>query len=86
MNDLIILIIKNLKYKPSNKKLFHKFINFFQIVDKIKTQIYRLFYLSLIKFITFFYMFLLKSYYNRDCDDASKSFIQVFKLIDNNEP
>ena len=43
MNDLIILTIKNLKQKRSNKKLFHKFINFFRIVNKIRAQVYRLF-------------------------------------------
>ena len=37
MSDLIILIIKNLKQKRLNKKLFYKFINFFRIVNKIKT-------------------------------------------------
>ena len=36
MNNLIMLTIKNLKQKRLNKKLFHKFINLFQIVDKIK--------------------------------------------------
>ena len=30
-------------------------------------------------------MFLLKFYHNRDCDNASKSFMQVFEFIDNNE-
>ena len=29
--------------------------------------------------------FLLKFYRNRDCGDASKSFIQIFEFIDNNE-
>ena len=37
MNDLIMLTIKNLKQKRLNKKLFHKFMNFFRIVNKIKT-------------------------------------------------
>ena len=37
MNDLIMLIIKNLKQKRLNKIFFHKFMNFFRIVNKIKT-------------------------------------------------
>ena len=75
MNDLIILTIKNLKQKRSNKKLFHKFMNFFRIVDKVKTQIYRLLLLIIYRIHNIFYIFLLKSYYNRDCDDASESFM-----------
>ena len=85
MSDLIILTIKNLKQKRSNKKLFHKFINLFRIVDKIKTQTYRLFLSIIYRIHNIFYIFLLKLYHNRDCDDASKSFMQVFELIDNNE-
>ena len=42
MNNLIILTIKNLKQKRSNKKLFYKFINLFRIVNKTKAQTYRL--------------------------------------------
>ena len=85
MNDLIILMIKNLKQKRSSKKLFHKFINLFRIVNKIKTQIYRLLLSIIYRIHNIFYIFLLKFYHNRDCDDASKSFIQVFEFIDNNE-
>ena len=75
MNDLIMLIIKNLKQKRSNKKLFYKFINLFRIVDKIKTQIYRLFLSIIYRIYNIFYVFLLKSYHNRDCDNASIFFI-----------
>ena len=85
MNNLIMLIIKNLKQKRLNKKLFYKFINFFRIVDKIKAQTYRLFLSIIYRIYNIFYIFLLKFYHNRDCDDASKSFIQVFEFIDNNE-
>ena len=70
-----MLIIKNLKQKRSNKKLFHKFISFFRIVDKIKTQIYRLLLSIIYRIYNIFYIFLLKLYYNRDYDDASKLFI-----------
>ena len=75
MNDLIILMIKNLKQKRSSKKLFHKFINLFRIVNKIKTQAYRLLLSIIYRIYNIFYIFLLKLYHNRDCDDASKSFI-----------
>ena len=85
MNDLIMLIIKNLKQKRSNKKLFHKFIKKNRIINKIKTQIYRLLLFIIYRIYNIFYMFLLKLYYNRDCDDALKSFIQVFEFINNNE-
>ena len=85
MNDLIILMIKNLKQKRSSKKLFHKFINLFRIVNKIKTQTYRLLLSIIYRIYNIFHIFLLKSYHNRDCDDASKSFIQIFEFIDNNE-
>ena len=85
MSDLIILTIKNLKQKRLSKKLSYKFINFFRIVDKIKTQIYRLLLLIIYRIYNIFYVFLLKSYYNRDCDNASKSFMQVFEFINNDE-
>ena len=85
MNDLIMLIIKNLKQKRSNKKLFHKFINSFRIINKIRAQIYRLFLSITYRIHNIFYVFLLKFYHNRDCDDASKPFMQIFELIDNDE-
>ena len=68
-------MIKNLKQKRSNKKLFHKFINLFRIVDKIKTQAYYLLLSIIYRIYDIFYIFLLKFYHNRDCDNASKSFI-----------
>ena len=85
MSDLIILTIKNLKQKRSNKKLFYKFINFFRIVNKIKTQTYRLLLSIIYRIHNIFHIFLLKSYHNRDYDDASKFFMQVFEFIDDNE-
>ena len=85
MNDLIILMIKNLKQKRSSKKLFHKFINLFRIVNKIKTQTYRLLLSIIYRIYNIFHIFLLKPYHNRDYDDASKSFMQIFELINNNE-
>ena len=75
MSDLIMLTIKNLKQKRLNKKLFYKFMNFFRIVNKVKTQIYRLLLSIIYRIYNIFHVFLLKSYHNRDCGDASKSFI-----------
>ena len=60
-------------------------MNFFRIVDKIKAQVYRLLLSIIYRIYNIFHIFLLKLYYNRDCDDASKSFIQIFEFIDNNE-
>ena len=37
-----MLTIKNLKQKRLSKKLSHKFVSFFRIVDKIRAQAYRL--------------------------------------------
>ena len=85
MNNLIMLTIKNLKQKRLNKKLSHKFVNSFRIVDKIKTQTYRLLLSIIYRIHNIFHISLLKSYHNRDCDDASKSFMQIFEFIDNNE-
>ena len=60
-------------------------MNLFRIVDKKKTQIYRLLLSIIYRIYNIFYISLLKSYHNRDCDNASKSFMQVFELINNNE-
>ena len=50
-------------------------MSFFRIVNKIKTQAYYLLLFIIYRIYNIFYIFLLISYYNRDCDDASKSFI-----------
>ena len=50
-------------------------MSFFRIIDKIKTQAYRLLLLIIYQIYNIFYIFLLKFYHNRDYDDASKSFI-----------
>ena len=80
-----MLIIKNLKQKRLSKKLSHKFINFFRIIKKIKMQIYRLLLSIIYRIYNIFHIFLLKPYHNRDCGDASKPFMQILELIDNNE-
>ena len=61
MNDLIILTIKNLKQKRLNKKLFHKFINLFRIVNKIKTQTYRLLLSIIYRIYNIFHIFFIKA-------------------------
>ena len=80
-----MLTIKILKQKRSNKKLSYKFVNLFRIVDKIKTQTYYLLLSIIYRIYNIFYISLLKSYHNRDCGDASKSFMQIFEFIDNDE-
>ena len=85
MGDLIMLIIKNLKQKRLSKKLSHKFVNFFRIINKIRAQVYRLFLSTIYRIHNTFHISLLKPYHNRDCDDASKPFMQVFELIDDDE-
>ena len=60
-------------------------MNFFRIVNKIKAQAYRLFLSITYRIYNIFHIFLLKFYYNRDCDDASESFMQIFELINNDE-
>ena len=50
-------------------------MSFFRIVNKIKAQIYRLLLSIIYRIYNIFYIFLLKLYHNRDCDNASKSFI-----------
>ena len=80
-----MLMIKNLKQKRLSKKLSHKFMSFFRIVDKIRAQIYRLLLSIIYRIHNIFYIFLLKSYYNRDYDNASEFFMQAFEFIDNDE-
>ena len=56
-----MLIIKNLKQKRLSKKLFYKFIKFFQIVDKIKTQTYRLLLSIIYRIHNIFHIFFIKA-------------------------
>ena len=60
-------------------------MNFFRIVNKMRAQIYYLLLSIIYRIYNIFHIFLLKLYYNRDYDDASKFFMQVFELIDNDE-
>ena len=58
---------------------------FFRIINKIKAQTYRLLLSIIYRIYNIFHISLLKPYYNRDHDDASKPFMQIFEFIDNNE-
>ena len=55
-----MLIIKNLKQKRLSKKLFHKFVNLFRIVDKMKTQTYRLLLSIIYRIHNIFHIFFIK--------------------------
>ena len=59
-------------------------MSFFRIIDKVRAQTYRLLLSIIYRIHNTFYIFLLKPYYDRDYDDASKSFMQALELIDNN--
>jgi len=64
IEELIVLLTKNLKQKISNKKILYKYIELFKIKNKIKTQTYRLILLNIYRiYITFYiYILLLKLY------------------------
>ena len=70
-----MLIIKNLKQKRLNKKLSYKFVRLFKITNIIKAQAYRLLLFSIYRIHNIFYIFLLKLYHIRDCDNAMNIFI-----------
>ena len=81
-----MLMIKNLKQKRPNKKLFHKFIKNFQIINKINAQTYRLLLSFFYKIHNIFHILLFKPYYYREyANKADVSFMQIFNFIDNNE-
>ena len=81
VSDLIMLSIKNLKQKRFNKKMSHKFVEFFKMKNKIDAQIYR-FTLSInYRIHNIFHVFLLKKYYHRVDDQMTKQMMQTFDLI-----
>ena len=61
-----MLTIKNLKQKRLNKKLFYKFVKFFQITNKINAQTYYLLLSFFYKIYNIFYISLFKFYYHRE--------------------
>ena len=83
VNDLIILLIKNFKQKRFNKKMSHKFVEFFKIENKIDAQIYRFILFIIYRIHNIFHVFLLKKYYYRVDDQMTKQMMQISNLIDN---
>ena len=78
-----MLLIKNLKQKKFNKKLFHKFVESFRVVEFVNKQIYHLIFSNIYRVHSIFHVSLLKSYKQRDCDSA-ESFLSTSKLIEDN--
>ena len=70
-----MLFIKNLKLKLLSKKLFDKFIEFFIVIEFVKTQIYHLqLFFKYSKLHSIFYVSLLKMYKKKH-DKYSKDFL-----------
>ena len=83
MSDLILLSIKNLKQKRLNKKLSHKFIESFRMINKIDKQTYCFTLFNIYRIYNTFHVLLLKLYLHRVDDAKTKAMMQVSKLIDN---
>ena len=83
VSDLIILSIKNFKQKRFNKKMSHKFVEFFKIENKIDAQIYRFILFIIYRIHNIFHVFLLKKYYYRVDDQMTKQMMQISNLINN---
>ena len=79
----MMLLIKNLKQKRSNKKLSNKIINLFIIRNVVDKQAYRLALSLIYRIYNVFYMSLLELYRRRD--NSTISAYIVTKLIDNKE-
>ena len=79
----MILLIKNLKQKRSNKKLSNKIINLFIIRNVVDKQVYRLALSLIYRIYNVFYILLLELYRRRD-NNTILVYI-VAKLIDNKE-
>ena len=82
MNNLILLLIKNLKQKRLSKKLSHKFIKSFKMKNKIKKQMYRFTLSNIYRIHNIFHVLFLKSYLHRADNIKTKTMIQASKLID----
>ena len=79
----MILLIKNLKQKRSNKKLSDKAIDLFIIRNVVDKQAYRLALSLIYRIYNVFYMSLLKLYRRRD-NNTMLVYITA-KLIDDKE-
>ena len=81
VSDLILLSTKNLKQKRFNKKLSHKFIELFQMKNKIDEQTYRFILFNIYRIHNTFHVSFLKSYLHRVDDAETKTMMQASKLI-----
>ena len=79
----MILLIKNLKQKRSNKKLSNKVIDLFIIRNVVDKQAYRLALSLIYRIYNVFYMSLLELY--RRKDNSTMSTYIAAKLIDDKE-
>ena len=79
----MILLIKNLKQKRSNKKLSNKTINLFIIRNVVDKQAYRLALSLIYRIYNVFYMSLLELYRRKD-NNTMLIYITA-KLIDDKE-
>ena len=79
----MILLIKNLKQKRSNKKLSNKTIDLFIIRNVVDKQAYRLTLSLIYRIYNVFYILLLELYRRRD-NNTMLVYI-VTELIDNKE-
>ena len=82
IENLIMLLTKNLKQKKSNKKLFHKFIELFRVKKSVEKQTYHLIFFNIYRIHFVFHVSLIESYRRRKCD-SDKSFFSNSKLINN---
>ena len=80
-----MLATKNLKQRRPSKKLAHKYVGPFRIMDKVGPQAYRLLLPSTYRIHNTFHVSLLEPYHLRDCGEAAESFMQAPELIDDDE-
>ncbi len=72
IEELIMLLTRNLKQKRFSKKMSHKYVESFRIKNKSETQTYRLILLNIYRIHNTFYVSLLKSYLHRVDDEQAK--------------
>ena len=85
VDELILLSIKNLNQKRSNKKMFDKFARPFKIENKIEKQAYRLTLSSIYRIHNIFHVFLIKLYHHKVDNKNAHKFMQVLNLINNDK-
>jgi len=83
-NDLVLLLMKNLSQKRSNKKLSHKFAESFCIQDIVKKQAYRLYLLTHYWIHNVFHVSYLE-FYNWRLDDKIMQVLPSSELINEKE-